>query len=318
MLQSSLYLVDIVLIMPIPDYETMMLPILKFLCDGKEHSLGEVLEHVYKEFSVTEKEKKELLPSGTDLLARNRMRWARLYLERAGLLESTKRGFYKITERGFKALEEKPNRIDNKYLMQFSEFQKFKAPNKETKTPLVQQKNAEPLNPTEQLEHAYQSIRAEIAEDLLEEVKKASPRFFESVVVELLVRMGYGGSRKDAGQAIGQSGDGGVDGIIKEDKLGLDAVYIQAKRWDKATVGRPDIQGFVGALKGQGANKGIFITTSAFTSDAKTYAAKIDSPKIVLIDGARLAELMFEHDVGVTKEETYEVKKIDHDYFSEG
>ena len=168
----------------------------------------------------------------------------------------------------------------------------------------------------ELLEDAYQRIKAEVAEDLLREIKKASPRFWKIVVVELLVRMGYGGSRKDAGQAIGQSGDQGVDGIIKEDKLGLDTIYIQAKRWE-GTVGRPEIHKFVGALKGQGANKGIFITTSGFSNDAVDYASKIDAPKVVLIDGQKLAELMIEHNVGVSEITSYSIKKLDLDYFAE-
>jgi len=303
--------------MPIPDFEAMMLPILELLDDGKEHTLNDVLEYIYKKFDVTDKEKKEPLPSGTDLLVRNRARWARLYLERAGLVESQKRGLYKITERGLKIIEKKPTRINNKYLMQFPEFQKFKTLGTEKKTPIIQRKiTTESVNPVEILEDAYQRIKAEVAEDLLREIKKASPHFFENVVVELLVKMGYGGSRKDAGQAIGQSGDQGVDGIIKEDMLGLDTIYIQAKRWG-GTVGSPQIQGFVGALKGKGANKGIFITTSSFSNEAVSYASKIDSPKIVLIDGQKLADLMIEHNVGVSEITSYSIKKLDSDYFAE-
>ena len=302
--------------MPVPSYETIMLPLLELLGDNKEHSLSDALEQVYKRFRLTEKEKKQLLPSGTEPVIRNRVRWARLYLERSGLLESTKRGFYKITDRGLKVLAEKPTKIDGNYLRRFPEFVKFRTPKDEKRPSAVQKKITESLNPVELLEEAHQRIKAELAEDLLREIKKASPRFFENVVVELLVRMGYGGSRADAGQAIGQSGDQGIDGIIKEDKLGLDTIYIQAKRWE-GTIGRPEIHKFVGALKGQGANKGIFLTTSLFSSDAIMYARQIDSPKIVLIPGHMLAELMIEHNVGVTEVNSYAIKKIDLDYFAE-
>jgi restriction system protein len=302
--------------MPIPDYETIMLPFLKFLGDKKEHPLNDALEHIYKAFNLTEREKKELLPSGTDLIINNRIRWAILYLKKAGLLESTKKGSYRITEKGFKILQEKPPKIDVKYLMRFPEFVRFKAPREEKKIPVAQKKITDSLNPMELLEDAHQKIKAELADDLLREIKTSSPRFFEAVIVGLLVKMGYGGSRKDAGQAIGQSGDQGIDGIIKEDKLGLDTIYLQAKRWE-GTVGRPEIQKFVGALKGQGAGKGIFITTSTFSNDAIDYASKIDSPKIVLIDGEKLAELMIENNIGVSSIATYEVKKIDTDFFSE-
>lgn len=302
--------------MPIPDYETMMLPILRSMSDRKEHSLNDVLEYIYKQFDVSEEEKKEPLPSGTDLLVRNRARWARLYLERAGLIESLRRGFFRITESGSETLQEKPDRIDNKFLMRFPQFQQFKTARKEVKVPVTQRKITESLNPMEMLEDSYQRLKVEIVDDLLQETKKASPRFFENVVVELLVKMGYGGSRRDAGQAIGQSGDQGIDGIIKEDKLGLDTIYLQAKRWE-GTVGRPEIHKFVGALKGQGANKGIFITTSGFSNDALDYARKIDSPKVVLIDGQKLADLMIEHNVGVTEVTSYSIKKLDLDYFAE-
>lgn len=293
-----------------------MLPFLEFLGDKKEHALSEVLEDLYKKFSMTEKEKKELLPSGTDILIRNRTRWAKLYLEKAELVESTGRGIYRITEKGTNVLKNKPSKIDSKYLMQFPEFTKFKAPEKENTTPIVQKITESSLNPMELLENTHQRIKLELADDLLSEIKKASPRFFENVVVELLVRMGYGGSRKDAGQAIGQSGDQGIDGIIKEDRLGLDTIYLQAKRWE-GTVGRPEIHKFVGALKGQGANKGIFITTSSFSNEAVEYVNKIDSPKIVLIDGEKLAELLIEHTVGVSEVASYSIKKIDLDYFAE-
>ena len=302
--------------MPIPDYQTIMLPLLSFLGDKREHSLNEALEHITKIFNLSEKERKELLPSGSEPIIKNRVRWARLYLDKAGLIESERRGFYKITQRGIEVLNEKPSKINVKFLKRFPEFVQFKGTKKEKKKVSVQKKITEALNPMELLERAHQKIQAELASDLLREIKKASSQFFESLVVELMVKMGYGGSRKDAGQAVGQTGDQGIDGIIKEDKLGLDKIYLQAKRWE-GTVGRPEIHKFVGALKGQGANKGIFITTSRFSADAERYASKIDSPKIILVDGLRLTELMIEYDVGVSDVATYEVKKIDPDFFSD-
>jgi restriction system protein len=308
--------------MTIPDFQSLMLPILEFMGDGKEHPLNEIIEHIYGTSNLAEEEKKQLLPSGREPILRNRIRWARFYLEKAGLLESTRRAFSRISERGLNVLTKKPEGIDAKFLESFPEFVKFKAPKREEEitephklvhyTPV----SMESINPTELLEDVYRRLRSTSASELLSEVKKATPRFFENLVVELLVKMGYGGSREDAGKAIGQSGDEGIDGIIKEDKLGLETVYLQAKRWE-GTVGRPEIHKFVGALKGQGANKGIFITTSSFTREAADYAAKIDSPRIVLIDGEKLAELMYEYDIGVSKEATYEVKKIDSDFFSE-
>lgn len=300
-----------------------MLPILKFMGDNMEHSLNEIIECIYKTTQVPEEEKKQLLPSGREPILRNRTRWARLYLEKAGLLESPRRASSKITERGRAVLRENPTEINVEFLEQFPEFLAWlqKSRKVEARSKVDQNKgltavSSQSVNPTELLEDAYDNLKNTLAAEILDEVKKSSPSFFENLVVELLVRMGYGGSRADAGKAVGQSGDEGIDGIIKEDKLGLDTVYLQAKRWENV-VGRPEIHKFVGALKGQGANKGIFITTSTFTREAVEYASKIDSPKIILIDGKRLADLMFEYDVGVSKEAIYEVKKIDLDFFSE-
>ncbi len=306
--------------MPIPKYEEMMLPFLQLLGDKKDHGLNEVYEHLYKVFDTTEEEKKALSPSGEDRVFPNRVRWAKLYLERAGLIEAPFRGTYRITQIGCNVLKEKPQQINVKYLTRFPDFVKFKFPKEENKIsseiPRYKTEKNESLNPMELLENAYFKIKEELAEDLLRALKKASPMFFENIVVELLVKMGYGGSKKDAGQAIGRSGDEGIDGIIKEDRLGLDAIYLQAKRWE-GTVGRPELHKFVGALKGQGANKGIFITTSSFSKDALEYASKIDSPKIVLIDGQKFAELMIEHGVGVSEVTCFEIKRIDRDYFAE-
>jgi restriction system protein len=298
----------------IPDYERMMLPLLKFLEDEHECFIGDGIEHISKVFNVTQDEKKRLLPSGHQSIVANRVGWAKTYLLKAGLLESTKRGYFRITKRGLDVLAENPPEINGKFLARFPEFLEFKAVKKEEGKG-KQKKITDVLDPVELLAEAYRKINNELSETILREIKKSTPSFFEKLVVELLVKMGYGGSREDAGRAIGQTGDEGIDGIIKEDKLGLDAVYLQAKRWG-ATVGRPEIHKFVGALKGQAANKGIFITTSTFSNEAKEYASKIDSPKIVLIDGAKLAELMIEHDVGVSKTASYDIKKIDSDFFS--
>jgi len=299
--------------MPIPDYQSIMLPLLKFLGDRKERFIDEAIGHINRLFNLTEEEKRQLLPSGQQSIIANRVGWARTYLVKAGLLEATRRGYFRITERGSEVLKRNPPKINVKYLEQFPEFVQFIATKKEGKDK-GQRKIFESLDPKELLEAAHEKITSELAEDLLKEVKKASPKFFEYVVIELLTRMGYGGSRRDAGEAIGQIGDEGIDGIIKEDRLGLDAIYLQAKRWE-GTVGRPEIQKFVGALQGQRANKGIFITTSNFSNDALDYAKGV-SPKIVLIDGRKLADLMIEHDVGVSKVGSYEVKKIDSDFFS--
>ncbi len=301
--------------MPIPDYQSIMLPLLKFLNDEKEHSLRETIEKLGIQFELSEDEKRELLASGKQAVFNNRVGWARTYLKKARLVESTKRGFVKITDRGLKILDQNPQTINVKFLQQFDEFQKFHKPkNKENdqEIEVVDEKNR---TPEEDLEIAYQNIRNDLANELLQQIKENPPNLFEKIVVELLVNMGYGGSRKDAGKAIGKTRDEGIDGIIKEDKLGLDIIYIQAKRWDN-TVGRPEIQKFAGALQGQRAKKGVFITTSTYSKDAYEYVTKIDS-KIVLIDGEQLAQYMIDHNIGVASVSNYEIKKIDSDYFIE-
>lgn len=241
-------------------------------------------------------------------------------MKKAGLLETTRRGFYQITDRGRDLLEKQPKTINVKLLRQYPEFLEFEKPKGTRSSDKATEQKASseisPATPLEQLEAAYENLRDELANELLARLKKVSPAFFEKVVVELLVKVGYGGSRADAGKAIGRSGDGGIDGIIKEDKLGLDVVYIQAKRWDSNPVGRPDVMQLVGALQAQRANKGIFITTSRFTDDARSYVSQIGS-KIVLIDGEQLTNLMIEHDVGVSTVSLYPVKKVDSDYFEE-
>ncbi len=302
--------------MAIPDFQTCMLPFLRHLADGKEHTLRDADEHLAEYFKLTAAERAELLPSGQQGIFKNRIGWARTYLKKAALLESPKRGVFKITARGDQVLASNPTRIDMKFLEQFPEYLAFKEVSRTDKEVGSVTNGVSPqATPEESIELAYLGLREQLAQELLTRILSCSPTFFEQLVVELLVKMGYGGSRKDAGERIGQSGDGGIDGIIKEDRLGLDTLFIQAKRW-QGTVGRPEIQKFVGALQGQRAKKGVFITTSSYTADASDYVSRIDT-KVVLIDGKRLAELMIDFDVGVSAAASYVVKRIDSDYFEE-
>ncbi len=302
--------------MTIPDFQSTMLPLLRFLSDRKEHSLRETIDALAEELNLTDEERKELLPSGQQATFGNRVGWARTYMKKAGLVKSTRRGYFQITERGLDVLRQNPPKINTAFLKQFPEFVEFQTPGRGTKGEALEQGIIETQQtPEEEIEAVYQRVRQSLATELLQTIKSCSPAFFERVVVDLLIKMGYGGTRKDAGEAIGKSNDGGIDGIIKEDRLGLDIVYIQAKRWD-SPVGRPEIQKFAGALQGQRARKGIFITTSTFTNTAQGYVALIDS-KIVLIDGNLLAQLMIDHNVGVTTATSYELKRIDSDYFTE-
>lgn len=301
--------------MSLPNYQEIMLPLLKFASDQEEHSLRNAINSLADEFELTEEEKEKLLPSGNQALFDNRVGWAKTYLKKAGLLEYTRRGYFKITEKGIEVLKDNPEKIDNQYLERFSEFVDFRTKTEDSeeiddKSDLI---NFEDKTPKEVLENAYQTIREDLAQELLEKVKESQPDFFEKLVIDMLINMGYGGSRRDAGKAIGKVNDGGVDGIINEDRLGLDIVYVQAKKWD-SVVGRPEIQKFAGALEGKRAKKGIFITTSHFSKRAKEYVSNISS-KIVLIDGDLLAYYMIDFDVGVSREETFELKGIDNDYF---
>lgn len=307
--------------MAVPDYQSVMLPLLRFAGekDG-ETSTGEAVEVLAKEFGLTDEDLKEMLPSGIQSTFVNRVGWASTYMKKAGLLEAIRRGYYRITPRGQELLKKQPKAINVKLLKQYPEFLEFQqlkgTRSGDRESPSRATFDVTTATPSEVLETAYENLRDELADELLARLKKSSPSFFERVVVELLVKMGYGGSRADAGKAIGKTGDGGIDGIIKEDKLGLDVVYIQAKRWENNPVGRPDVMQFAGALQAQRANKGIFITTSRFTDDARSYVSQIGS-KIVLIDGEQLTSLMIEHDVGVSTVSMYPVKKIDTDYFDE-
>lgn len=302
--------------MAIPDYQTCMLPFLRHLGDGKEHLLRDTEEALAGHFNLTPAERAELLPSGQQGVFKNRIGWARTYLKKAALIEATRRAVFKITERGMATLASNPLKIDTKFLEQWPEFMEFR----DISRPIVGQPQPAELplattTPEEAIELAYQGLREQLAQELLSRILSCSPTFFEQLVVELLVKMGYGGSRKDAGERIGQTGDGGIDGIIKEDRLGLDTIFIQAKRW-QGSVGRPEIQKFVGALQGQRARKGVFITTSTYTSDAIDYTSRIDT-KVVLIDGKQLSALMIDFDIGVSVSASYVVKRVDSDYFEE-
>jgi restriction system protein len=301
--------------MAIPDYQSIMLPLLQYAGDRDEHSLREAIEALADEFELTSEERTELLPSGQQATFDNRVGWARTYLKKAGLLKSTRRGYFQITERGIGILESNPPEINRAFLMQFPEFVAFQQPSQEETKKRQEEETDETQTPEEVIEAAYQRVREGLAAELLQTVKDQSPAFFERLVIDLLVKMGYGGTRKDAGEAIGRSGDAGIDGIIKEDRLGLDILYVQAKRWEN-TVSRPEIQRFAGALHGQRARKGIFITTSDFSKAARDYVSRIDS-KIVLIDGDTLAQLMIDYNIGVTPVASYELKRIDSDYFTE-
>lgn len=299
--------------MTVPDFQSIMLPLLKIAEDGQEHSGHESLEKLAKHFELTDIELNELLPSGKQTKFYNRIGWARTYLIKSKLLEIPRRSYFSITQRGKDVLKSNPSRIDMNYLKRFPEYIEFK----EKENDKEDKKKNEIIKentPEENLELSYQEIRDNLALDVLENVMGCSPAFFERLVVELLVEMGYGGSRREAARAVGQTGDEGIDGIIDEDKLGLDTIYIQAKKWANS-VGRPEIQKFVGALAGKRARKGIFITTSSFSSEAIKYVTEIDS-KVILIDGKKLAGLMIDYNVGVTEVTSYKLKRIDSDYFT--
>ena len=281
--------------MTIPDYQKMMLPLLKLSGDGEEHTRKEAIDHLSEVFGLTEAEREQLLPFGRQRVLDNRVDWARARLTRARLTEPTSPGSWRITPRGRGVLKENPSSIDLKYLSQFPEFAQSRERGGEAQAASAEEDESYPEHtPSELLEKGSQRIRDELAQELLDRVGKVHYSFFERLVVELLVKMGYGGSQKDAGQAIGKSGDGGIDGVIKQDKLGLDNIYVQPKKW-QGTVGRPEIQKFVGALQMHKASKGIFITTSRFSDEATEYPSTVPL-KIILIDGERLAELMIDYD----------------------
>ena len=301
--------------MSIPDFQKLMFPLLTILDDEQEHTIISCVQELSDRFELTLEERNQKLPSGRQTYIANRIAWAATHLSKAKLIARTGRGRVRIQSRGLESLRSGTEYIGMKYLDQFPEYQAFRnTTNAPDDKPQLTLDTAE-TTPVELLETNYAIINGELTESLLEILKKVAPAFFEQVVVDLLVAMGYGGSRADAGQAVGGSGDGGIDGIIKEDQLGLDFVYIQAKRWN-GPVSRPIVQAFAGSLEGQRANKGVLITTSHFTQEAIEYVSKI-AKRIVLIDGKRLSALMIEHGVGVAEIASYTIKRIDADYFGE-
>lgn len=299
--------------MAIPKFQEITLPMLKLAADGQVWSLADAREELAKHFQLTEEEIEELLPSGRQARFANRVAWAKVYLERGGLLSSPKRAHFQISDRGREVLQSPPEEISIKFLSQYPEFQEFRS--RSSKNSDDESDDTESDTPEETLEAAYLTIRKNLASEVLERVKACTPRFFEHLVVDLLLNMGYGRAGGGSGERVGQSGDEGIDGIISEDRLGLEMVYLQAKRWE-GTVGRPEIQKFVGALHGKRARKGVFITTGSFSADAAAYVQTID-PKIALVDGKQLAEYMIDFGLGVSLVRAYEVRRIDTDYFEE-
>jgi len=297
--------------MAVPDFQSFFKPLLDLAADGKEHSMQEAREVIAKTMALPAEDLKELLPSGTQTKFDNRVAWAKSYFVQAKVLESPRRGYFRITKRGIDLHKLGHKRIDVRVLNQYPEFVDFH----KTRAPKEEEPESAAETPEETLQKSYESIRSDLVGQILERIVDNSPQFFERLVVDLMVAMGYGGSRADAGKSVGGTGDEGIDGVIKEDRLGLDLVYLQAKRYS-GTVGRPEVQKFVGALHGKRARKGVFITTGKFSEDATKYVETID-PKVILIDGRTLAELMIDHDLGTTTTASYKIKRIDSDYFAE-
>lgn len=297
-----------------------MRPLLEALDDGQEQPVRTLRNSLATQFGLSEQELEERLPSGRDRTYRNRVGWALTHLKGAALVESPRRGVYRITDRGQAVLTQTTalQRVDLRTLGAFDEYRQFRSHDEGDEssagvTTIPTSAEASTETPTERMESAARELRSALAADVLDRVREQAPDFFEQVVLDVLQAIGYGGSREDAADRLGRSGDGGVDGVIREDKLGLDLIYVQAKRWANV-VGRPDIQQFVGALNGQRATKGVFITTSTFSREARGYAEAVN-PRVILVDGQQLAELMIDHDVGVTVETTYRIRRVDLDYF---
>lgn len=305
--------------MGIPTYDQILLPLLKELSDGRERSMRELREAVAKTIGITEPERRVLLPGGTGFMFDNRVGWARTYLKKAGLVELPKKGFAQITEKGRELLARNPSVLGIDDLMVFPEFKEFVGHSNlgssaETSKHIETIENA---TPEERLQSSFAEIQTSLRDDILKRLHACSPEFFELLVLDVLVKMGYGGSLGEA-QHVGRSGDGGIDGLIKADPLGLNQIYVQAKRWVNKNVGRPDIQGFVGALEEHGARQGVFITTSEFTCEASDYANRITQKRVILINGQELADLMIRFGVGVTVRQTFQFLEVDSDYFAEG
>jgi restriction system protein len=299
--------------MAVPDFQTLMRPLLEGLVDGEEHSIRSIRGALAQHFSLSQADVDELIPSGRVTTFQNRVGWATTYLYRAGLIERPRRAVYRITERGRSVLDSNPDRVDLGVLSQFEEFEDFRRAKSGKAGSSDDLGAADSQTPEERITAAYRELRSALAGELIERVQDQTAEFFEQLVLDVLHAMGYGGSREEDSERLGRTGDEGVDGVIREDRLGLDAIYIQAKKWT-GTVGRPEIQKFVGALQGQKATKGVFIATSSFSPDAIAYAEKV-TPRVILIDGQELAQLMMEHDVGVSTSHTYRLKRLDLDYF---
>lgn len=305
----------------IPDYQTLMLPVLRIAAEG-ETRVADVADHIAHDLGLTAEEREQMLPSGRQRLLHNRIHWAKFYMSKAGLIESPARGRFVATERGRALLASTPDKIDVALLMrepQFREFYRNEQSSSDADGELTEPVRAAPASttPEEQIDAAYASLTGALRDELLERILENSPAFFEQLIVDLLVAMGYGGGHKNAAAQLGRSGDGGVDGIINEDRLGLDRIYVQAKRYAPANqVGRPDVNGFVGSLVGLGASKGVFVTTSTFSQPARDYVKHL-AQRIILIDGRELGDLMIEHQVGVRGYRTVEFKRLDEDFFNE-
>ena len=303
--------------MAVPDFQSLMLPLLKLINSRDSVTPATAHGSLAAELHLSDADLAQRLPSGQMTVFVNRIGWARTYLKKAGLLHTPRRGVWQITEAGRSVLAQDPSRIDIRFLRQFPTFLEFDRAVGEVREDPGNEAVATPAErtPQEELERAFQVIHDSLAHDLKERLADCTPAFFEQLVVDVLMRMGYGGFRPDSGRTVGGPGDGGIDGIINEDRLGLDTIYVQAKRWE-GTVGRPEIQKFAGALQGHRASKGVFIATSAFTKEAEDYVSRINS-RIVLIDGSTLAKLMIEHDVGVSTVRSFAVKRVDSDYFTD-
>jgi restriction system protein len=309
----------------IPDYQSLMLPLLSIAGEGAEHRVGDVIEPLAKKIGLTDAEMAEMLPSGKQPIFSNRVHWAKTYMAQAKLLEITRRAHLRITERGRQILNDNPDKIDVHLLERFPEFRDFKERSREAQKPAspkvaiesVAENSDKLATPDELLRTTIDDLNAALASELLDRILAAPPAFFESLIISLLLSMGYGGSRQEAGRAIGRSGDGGIDGVIDQDPLGLDRVYLQAKRYKPETaISEPEIRAFSGSLGAAKANKGVFVTTSYFTKPALEFAER-HPYKLVLIDGKQLTGLMLRHNVGVRTAETLHLKKIDEDFFGD-
>lgn len=302
--------------MPVPKYYQFFPSILDCLADGKEHNLKEVAEYCANKFNLSDEDKREALPSGQPTYL-NRVGWARTYLKKAGLIDRTSRSVYVITDLGEEAVKNGSSNVDLEYLRRFDSFNEF-SNSKNTQSDNCVGINKKEESPQEQLELSIREINSSLCDSLMSELLKMSPYDFENLIVRLLIKMGYGTLKQNEMAVTPKSGDEGIDGIVSADKFGFDSIYIQAKKWrSDSTVGRPEIQKFLGALAGQGATKGIFITTAHFSKEAIAFAEKQLHQKIVLVDGNQLTELMIEYNLGVSVVETYVVKRVDYDFFND-